>query len=965
MCIGSDGEIGNGGRPGKESRFGLVFDITFKNFYNVTKERDVTFGDAIVATNETDTEVVYGQDGIDGSNEVGIESPKSFEIFKPTHTINAYKTYVREKLASLYYDGNATEFLLTFLDRIDEDETVRSLYNTLSFADELQSLEEHYLRLSKDISFVPFLKSLLARTGKYAEEIDRSIEDKRLLGMLHMIIANRLNDIQDPVNRTTIFDFNSYLIERQTEIAKFRDMKNNVHRNELVYEHNNELKKQIDTSIKFIKDRAKPEIENSFVAIDSNILELIGGLFKRQDKYNNISTDDIDIPDNIPGIQTPNISRIFTNNFSFSGLRTPTDLMNALVASLTGLNAASLKTPNSLNAYSFPDFIKNAALFMEEENTKKEISKHFLKQLRDIDDVVYKYSRTLISPPDEIQIITDMIDKLKSEINNQIDNLIFDPEKIHNTREELREFFISIYDKLYGMGLWDMEEVIVSALKILAVDATPNKIYEKFFARDAKRAMITDDSLVDNTAIEIEGNIVEVVEYIYDVILRNFRQVEQIVNDTIQQLMSKTSVELSISKWHVQNAIRDMGGFFRNVANDSSINEILIRSIEKLDENVATLIDLYERIFQFELMMNTTINFDGQKSPVNDALLNLRHAIQRNRILEHFEITMRTLEHHHFPISRSLLTQFKLPPELELDDIETVVQMAMERTERLIEKIRFMNLSIGKFKQLTIVRDDFKDGGRHGPFYKWRSGTFPHANFLQGNEITAETYVSWAEADVDILKLNTILIRLRAYPSAFDVNLQNVLQDFGVIMTMNSWQDYRCNKEVYRFPIGDDIVLSHSFAMNSDGHPVIANQLHEMIRFSGILSPYTTWKLQLTHPNNDFSKLNEFNQTEIAIELIGQGQYFQKSELLHDLCSKYGDTLTPSPPPNTPFPPTPPFTPATTPSTVAPETKPTPGEGQPPQTTHSTQTTQTSPRPTLYPPTQPQPGPGPDIEVLN
>ena len=94
--------------------------------------------------------------------------PKLADVLKKVDRakiINMYKTYLRKNLNNRWIKINLIELLY----KLDNNNNIQKVYDTLGFVDEMQELEEQFYSLNKDLDFKPFYESLLKRITEYAK----------------------------------------------------------------------------------------------------------------------------------------------------------------------------------------------------------------------------------------------------------------------------------------------------------------------------------------------------------------------------------------------------------------------------------------------------------------------------------------------------------------------------------------------------------------------------------------------------------------------------------------------------------------------------------------------------------------------------------------------------------------------------------------------------------------------------
>lgn len=373
-------------------------------------------------------------------------------------------------------------------------------------------------------------------------------------------------------------------------------------------------------------------------------------------------------------------------------------------------------------------------------------------------------------------------------------------------------------------------------------------------------------------------------ENIYEKIFGRFQEMERVVNTIMEKLSSESDVELNTSKRRAQSAIRDSRAFFLKVSNETSVNEILKRSFDKLDENMAILTDAYK----YRNLKNEEKSSIKFEKPLNNAYLGLTRAIKRNHVLERYKITIHAFKHHLFPFYPLFITHSGITTKLEWYDNEPDIQAALDHVDYLREKTKFLDSSINKYNHLLFKDIDFSsnESSLFGPFFIWKYDTFKAEimKLLKGEEIVIRANIQDG-INHGIIKFNEIGIHMKAKEKMVNEQLNNVLLSFGITMTMVTKCEYLCDQQIFSFPVHNDIVISYSFKRYPNGQPVMSNDVYHKLReSSSFLSPYAIWKVKITSINTNFDELEKFTNADIDLELSGRGQCIRNDPLLTDIC---------------------------------------------------------------------------------
>lgn len=836
--------------------------------------------------------------GIDGGNELGIEFPQPVEFMNPAGTINYYKNFAREYLSNNSDEKNLKLFLID----LDKNEQILSLYDTLGFVNELKDLLHQYTRMGDSISFTPFLESLRERIGKYANKNSETPENKNILRWLYTEVLEaltKLNDMKNSNQKMAVINFSEYIAEAQKNIIKFSALENEVKNSKHQNEYQQFLDSQIEFAIKSIKTEIIPEMENIFIEINSQVLQLIDELVERQYKYEIIEIDPeilAILPDSLEEGDIPSSETLD----SINSLKIIGSIVNTFATFSTSKQGQIMigKQPNDFDIHnnlipSLKEHIQET-MFQVKNSLENEYNLLF-EQLNDIeselakilgDNLPFDLSEIQKKISDSKTILIEKIQSNKMENSTEIDQI----------RRDLKIYFKQKKTTLGPTNrLLPLFEVI---LVLLDFENVPIFFYKQLSIQNIEKLMNIPSvyASINDTAQKERVDLEFYLKNVYNQIIWKFQEMDTIVEEVKRNLTNYSYIDLEIIKLHAQITIRDAKAFFRRIGNETLVKENVYRTIEKLEDSVTALIELYNQIDLMNTAKSISI-FAGaimgtskysSNALLNDAILAVKYIIQRYLILEQYEIAMNAFKQHRFPFAHVLLSRFKLPADLEATDIQTMARVAVDHIDYLKEKTTLFDLTIGKYDHLIIQNVEFSSSGTSliGPFFTWSKARHGDniTKLLNGEEIELEASIENGP-NLSAIKFNEIGIYFKNADQSKQSTLDDTLQYFGVTMTMVGKADYKCLEKVYNFVGDENIVIKRSFKRFSNGKPIMMNKVYQKLsQGEYFLSPYTTWKIKLTGNSDDFDKLKQSQNDDLNLELSGQGQYIQHQSLSTNIC---------------------------------------------------------------------------------
>lgn len=880
--IGAKGKDGQGGIGGKAIVSKKKFHVTLQEWLT-----GVAFGGA--GTPHTSLEInrvttlETKPAGLNGTEVVGTPAASEVVPNNQIQQIVAYKNYMRE-----YYVGHviASE-LKVFLENFDRDSRIQSLYVPLSFVNEFLGLENQFLRLRNNVSFIPFLESLHQRIVKFEKARKPSGEDKKLIDYLFSAIFSQICVINRNANQNVIIDLPEYLKLLKEEIENLLQTDNQVAINNNKNKYKQLFDTKIDSAKNIIETEILPEIDRIFDEIDKQIYNLLSENAKKQEDQKSAIEAKIEE------------RRELRSKLAFRAFMLPIRIMASLLplAGPVGAVAGTMTDGMASLANSlYLDDTAGSAGSSLVSTSKKSIEK--------IGEEYKKRGELLKAQLNEIDVITNKhLEEMPD--NKYVKEL---DAKIKETKNKLKD------QKSSGSGLLaqsyrkDLEEFLADKKKILkqkepktTKDLAKTKQFIETVGHIVSIAEISVDQFNriknDKQKLEDLADTIKAMEKDLEVLKKHEEMVHvQMVcsvsglKNTITSLKSngKSILEMDLSNWKIQSALRDMKLLFHKMSEGFTVTADLLLPIEKLELGMTFMADIYDRIDSYsdkQMFADYVANIafgvpTFQNADMNTAVTELQQIIKSNLLLERFEVAIHAFKQHYFPFAHLYMEKYHMPSDIELKNATSIKGKAIAIIGDLEKESRYARSAIGDYEKYKMISDD-------ETFYTWDNHVMKNETIklLQGQEIVLNADIANG-LNYDAIKFKKIGIRFvftnQSLQNEFDAELEN----FSLIMTMVGNNYYRCGSRFYYISGNDNIAIDYSFKNNSNGLPKIRNSVYEGISQNDFfLSPYTIWKVKLSNNKSDFEKLQKFLNTAFEMQLTGIGQYLKEFPI--DFCNKY------------------------------------------------------------------------------
>lgn len=922
--FGIDGEPGFGGSGAYNGRTANIYLYssgsrvgTFYYFY----QNEIWF-----------TQGGHGTDGKRGivGTERGNDTSSSPHFQNPSIFINDFKSYVRENLSN----STGQSYLTAFVKKLENNGTIKELYSTLGFVNELQGLESQYLQFRNKIAFLPFYESLIARIKEFPKA-STSLENRKVLNYLYIAAVSQMYAIKENMKRKNVVNISQYLDMVKENVKKFEKIEKqetiiNAYRDDYQKMFGDKMQKANE----FIQNEITPDIEKTFSQIDDNIYALIEIIAAKEDEIKN-ATD-----------QAYKERNDLQNMLGWRGAFFTLKMIGSLAGFIgpAGAVLGSVLTGSSLLAEGF---------ILDTTSDKGQDKIYSLPAT--FRTLMAKVSEQLVNKPKMLQqkldkaaadlekalLDSDASNEDKIEIPKKIEQIRKDMEKIMRTgtkdydvvNQKLKEKHKEIME-LSGKHEKDIADEKERMEKIDPKTRTKDDILKELRLEKKLKLVRNIQSVLsmaeltfdfikrlinDNAKLQIAEQAIGKLkqdlikwkvyeEKVFSIMVPQMREMENTMDQISKSLNGSTHIELDISKWNIQGALRDTKLLLRQMTLDMPVNvqSNLQRSMEKLEEAMAILIDVYDRIDSYaesaklaayigNVDSNAANQIPIKNIELKSAVVTLERMTQSNLLMEQYEWALHAFKQHQFPFGVEVFGKFELPVDMNLNDTESMIFISINQIESMKTHIVMSEALIGKYDAF-IHKDKTFDSKKEysAPFYVWKDLTIKNEimKLLNGRGITLKADITKG-LDLNAVKFNEIGIHLKLANETLQSDLDNKLKNFKLTMTMIGSNYYRCGNKFYYISVDEDITLSYIMDKQPNGQPVDPNDVYRKIQQNDFfLSPYTMWNIKLTNLTGSFDQFEKFKNETIDLELVGRGQYIEQNPTFtNDICTEQLDKL--------------------------------------------------------------------------
>jgi len=398
----------------------------------------------------------------------------------------------------------------------------------------------------------------------------------------------------------------------------------------------------------------------------------------------------------------------------------------------------------------------------------------------------------------------------------------------------------------------------------------------------------------------IEANEEEIKEYQLDMQsldefkTQQFGQITNYISNFEDSLDNQSSASLDMSQFQMDTYIQKLQSVVSKFpAQDSSCS--LANTVQLLSQSIDQVLKIYQRIQAYQdqsdlanYIADVTSNDPLHDIPVqyHDNVETMVKLITRNMVMQQYETALTTFSQWAFPFNSYYLgTDSTLvgPNSNFVDQSSMVVQIQ----QSVLSLQNIIDLSSSTISQnpnsaspdKNFMTVDFgTNNSQYPPFFVWNYCDYPNEinALLSGQAITLIADVNLSMYDV--VKFNAINLTCQipddGSANGMNSQIQTLLAKFNVVLTHSGVSDFKFNNNIYRIhSTASGLQLTFSYNNTPDS----SDSYEKLKNTKPILSPYTTWTIQLKSINPSqssslFTLLSKFNN--VNVQLYGHGRYF-------------------------------------------------------------------------------------------
>ncbi|CAG8818216.1 39101_t:CDS:2, partial [Gigaspora margarita] len=686
-------------------------------------------------------------------------------------------------------------------------------------------------------------------------------KDKYALSYLYTCILSKICNLKFELKSNLIIDINGYfkMIINHIELLKDEEMQHHTH------EFKKEIRSKVEEAYKTTKKLIEKAEENE-LTLETRQRELKNKLVLRQ---------------------TLGIVKIIGQTISVAG--GPIGVAGDVIKG--GVNIAEVfisKNNNSEPDFKIPSDIRDSLNNMKKVVEDKEIKKN---EIKIVEQQLIKLSKECDKYPD---LLNNNIKKNLNKIQNSLSNI--DSVKmvkeikgeLEQTQKKLEE--LKKNDKNTTASQRTNAELEVIQNLNIAITNTEMviELYDKY-----KKDKEELDAL--NISIEqAENDIKKLKQYeenINNAIIPMLQRMQDGINNIENKIDQKSHVFLDLTKWQVQTSLKDIKYEIRQISKGFEIQDDVAHYMERLNEGITTLINIYDRIQDYydQAKLANYIAYtyfpiitEIEDEELNFAINELKREIRTNIIFDYFKRATNAFKQWIFPFANMYSDVLHSLSDDNNNDINNIEQ----NTKELYLKVKECKINTNDNDSSLVYTVFNSENKTSRPFFVWENKKYSQeiSKLLNGEEVTIKADIIKSDSNKSAIKFNEIGIRFKSIDKTIQDNIDHELEYFDIEMVHLGNSYYRYGDKYYMI-ISNKQVITYSFEKteNDRNKPLRRNEVYNKIKKGELmLSPYTMWKIKLEPTNNTgFSELKKYNKVDL--ELVGHGSYMKYTKNSNNL----------------------------------------------------------------------------------
>lgn len=794
-----------------------------------------------------------------------------------------YKSSIQQIISKTENNAELKKF-----DRLIGNEFYKIFNISIAFK-QFQSYNNELNKKNTSIDPIPFYKKLsrsieiLLITRSYRTETDRKVAL-----WLYETILGKINRLHRDREQNLIIDLHKYMDNAQETIRNLKRIGRKKIINDYQKQYKNEFREKVTEITDLMNNDVLVAIDNAMKSLDNEIKKLImeiQELEKTGEKHIE------ELKEKKVALERALVARslfaalgIIGGVCAFAGPIGMIAGAGLMAASSIGI-ALTPSEGSPPSRFTIPTGVNsNINEFLTNLKTKKDAK---IDQIKTIIDTLEKDVNTEIAKGTTDR---EKHSKTLQDIERQKNLLLAekakpeaDQTKIDEYKKELTNLAKSKTNESKGKhdqtaNIYKKAQcgLVLSETSVAAYNAIKHDVKQIEIASDSIKQAENDLEKLKVFRKSIDSTLVPMIKNCHQDLIK-FEQ----------SLVSRSSANLDVAKWKVQDTLRNFKLSLQSSVQDFKVEAGIVECVNKLMTAFDVLINLYGRIQTYaeqerfatyltDVYTADYANMDiDNNSEFKELVTELELTLWSDVVLSQYHNIVDAFKQAVFPFANFYIDDYQLPQDVEQSkNLANLIVSAIDQIRILQSRSIEYNLTSINEHDKDIVISDFNSAtARMGPFYVWRQHDHPNSinDLLSGKPIYLLANIE-DKKNLNAVKFNKIGIQFRSNDLSSENRIRTILKYAEITLTHMGISYYRCGNDIYQIMHSNQTIR---YTYNDGNDPTEKNSVYSKIHDGNImLSPYTMWHIQLE--GIDFTQLNELKNS-IDIELYGHGTYIHRS----------------------------------------------------------------------------------------
>lgn len=357
---------------------------------------------------------------------------------------------------------------------------------------------------------------------------------------------------------------------------------------------------------------------------------------------------------------------------------------------------------------------------------------------------------------------------------------------------------------------------------------------------------------VNNAIQQIEGLTLKLQQYedaIHDTIAPMMNDMEVELKNVTKSFKDKSQVSLDVTKWKVVANLKNLKLQIHKMTQGFKVDEKLGRCIEKEEEAINTMIQIYDRFESFRDQQNLANYIENICSPsaslinvtdkdLNNTINSLEIDIRSNIIIKEYALAVEAPKQWVFPFAQNYLKELKQPEEFKP---ENNLENRVNETKTEIDKIK-RNLAL--YKGSIQKSDEFIYNGEFNskyhstrPFYVWPNvkNNEMITKLLNGEPALTKADILGSPKNKFAIKFSLLEVNFKAKNKTLQKEINENLKQFKISAEHLGNSYYKIGQDQFYTITNPSFKIEYTLEKKEDGTPVEANDVYRKIKVGSFI----------------------------------------------------------------------------------------------------------------------------------